>query len=980
MVGCGRINIFFRNFADVSTLRPYQQDMLTRLEKAWKEHRSVMVQMPTGTGKTHLMAAVIKKGMKSAAAQILVVAHRRELLEQIRRTIVSFDIDLEKDGVMVESIQKLSRGEKLRKFTPSLVIIDEAHHALAKTYKILWEWWPEAKFLGLTATPCRLSGEPFTDLFDTLLQSYSIREFIRQGWLSDLDYVSVRSDSQAMQQIATLKKRGVDGDYQTKETALVLDRPESIAYLYECYEEYAKGKKGIVYAINREHAQHITEYYQAQGVKCAVIDSKTPAKERDRLVAEYKLQTPPLTPLLGRGAAACGLDVLVNVDIFGEGFDVPEVEFIQLARPTLSLALYLQQVGRGMRISEGKSEVMILDQVGSYLVFGLPTSDRNWPAMFRGKLAGKGKTPPLAEDCSIKTQSPLDGRRAAAQELNGRSLTDEKEKRLVNEQMLRLKLKETVKQQVQEAQQTEPPVRKRKWKAVLRDVMWYNDDIALYNTALVLRSDTSRVYWIVGYYGDSVIVKTDRVIGVQQVMKDGTMGKLLDYAPKGMTPTPDVKLLGLRKSERVKEEWRTKYKFTDIYLEEMYLRLQICWQWHRKVAVRMSSHDDLLILMKEEVRNELLRDDFEGENSKVLIIANDYESLMGISEVLNSGGFNHAVSNDVWQDELVMQHKIVVAKIRGMINQQKQIGDTFQPTLVIVDAAASRDKRYERLLNRWPGTRLLGLTTDGVMKGGPEGVNLFEVLLQSWDNTDPYLSDHIKELEKARQEAGVAGQGVELFVAGKMLGMKYNGTVTCKAEFTRIDLLYPSDYYALAKKQLFLERTVIDKQGRDTNAQLTGSVLEHKKGIFSFGKHYIQRSGMALAYTFEVSYWDVPYHRQYKFAPEIETIGGVDFNKVPHGYVFRLQIPGYEDQVIKRNSIYCNDHITIARDVLFLNSNPMKYYRVYGYCGNEIVVMTQQQKRYIYNKVGLDGSISEPYTRLDPETVKQPMVGELFLG
>ena len=382
-------------------LRTYQQEMIGRLDEAWRQYRSVMVQMPTGTGKTVLMAEVIRreiytpsqtsplKGAGSACGKgyVLIVAHRRELLEQIRGTVRYFGIDMEKEHVVVESIQKLSRGgyptpdpspqrggECRVEFEPSLVIIDEAHHALAKTYRMLWERWPKARFLGLTATPCRLNNEGFLDLFQTMVQSHSIQDFIRMGWLSDFDYVTAEPDNPILKQVAGLKKRSVDGDYQTKEMAMVMDCEESIANLYQAYRQFVNGKKGIVYAINREHARHITEYYQRQKVNCCWIEAKTPAAERDRLVQEYRDGL---------------IDVVVNVDILGEGVDFPEVEFIQLARPTLSLSKYLQQVGRGMRIAEGKDKVVILDHVGMYQSFGLPTEDWNWPLMFTGQMAGK---------------------------------------------------------------------------------------------------------------------------------------------------------------------------------------------------------------------------------------------------------------------------------------------------------------------------------------------------------------------------------------------------------------------------------------------------------------------------------------------------------------------------------------------------------------------------------------------------------------
>ena len=425
-------------------LRDYQREMLGRIHEAWKTCRSVMVQMPTGTGKTVLMTEVIKSlqftvyGLQSDQHPVLIVAHRRELIEQIKEAIKDrvpnkdrvtedqifdrrteghdkdrvteeqiFDRRTEEHNIYVESIQTIYRNIDDISINPSLIIIDEAHHALARTYRELWERWPEAKFLGLTATPCRLSGEGFEDLFDVLLQGEDIQWFIDQKWLSDFEYVSARPDSLMMHQIGGLRKRGADGDYQTKEMVTVMDVPESIAHLYESYEAFASGKKGIVYAIDRAHAQHIAGYYAAHGVKCAVIDSKTPKEERFYLVEAYRLNQ---------------IDVIINVDIFSEGFDCPEVEFIQLARPTLSLSKYLQQVGRGMRVSEGKDCVLILDNVGLYQTFGLPTDHRDWRMMFHGRMAGKGQT---GEEMPVFVK-PTD-------------LQSEMTKKLVNLEMVRIK-------------------------------------------------------------------------------------------------------------------------------------------------------------------------------------------------------------------------------------------------------------------------------------------------------------------------------------------------------------------------------------------------------------------------------------------------------------------------------------------------------------------------------------------------------------
>ena len=354
-------------------LRDYQQEMKLRLFKEWEFHRSIMVQMPTGTGKTHLLAAVVREFLCRSGMRVWIVAHRRELVEQIEETVARYGMDREDGTVRVFSIQWLSRNWKKMQEAPGLIVIDEAHHALAETYRELWKRYPEVKKLGMTATPCRLNGKGFTDLFDALVVSWSIAEFIRKGWLSAFDYVSIRADSREQRMIDSLKKRGADGDYQAKEMNEVLNRQVSIRRLYESVELYACGKKGIVYAVSIAHARQIAACYSAHGVETVAIDSKTPASERRELVEGFRQ---------GR------IKVLVNVDIFSEGFDCPDVEFVQLARPTLSLAKYLQQVGRGLRKSGDKESCMLIDNVGLHRIFGLPVRERDWEAMFEGRILG----------------------------------------------------------------------------------------------------------------------------------------------------------------------------------------------------------------------------------------------------------------------------------------------------------------------------------------------------------------------------------------------------------------------------------------------------------------------------------------------------------------------------------------------------------------------------------------------------------------
>ena len=479
----------------------YQEDMKERIEKALHLHRSVMAQMPTGTGKTYLLTAVIDSFVSNNPMEkVWIVAHRRELVSQIDETVRKFHSYFASNtssllsSVKAMSIQWLTRHYDEIEEEPGMIVIDEAHHALAKTYKEMWERFPNAKFLGLTATPCRLNGKGFTDLFDVLVQSWSVPEFISKGRLATYDFVSIKSDGVTQRLIDSLQKRGADGDYQNKEMDMMLNKKPSIERLYRSLEEYGKDRKGIVYAINIRHANAIAEFYREHGIAAVAIDSKTPSSLRKELIERFKYSsfskiTPslftlkegstafpkPLSPQgtgdvtarsaeffesprpslakegstshpsplsseerdvtalrcseplrskdggpskvspdcagwdrLGEGvgdrlADTClrpadslaPIQVLVNVDIFSEGFDCPDVEFVQLARPTLSLAKYLQMVGRGLRVAKGKKNCVIIDNVGLYRVFGLPSQVWNWKATFEGKLKiGKKKETP----------------------------------------------------------------------------------------------------------------------------------------------------------------------------------------------------------------------------------------------------------------------------------------------------------------------------------------------------------------------------------------------------------------------------------------------------------------------------------------------------------------------------------------------------------------------------------------------------------
>ena len=392
-------------------LYDYQQDMLDSIVNALttaagnfydengkkeKAGSSVMVQMPTGTGKTYVMAAVVKWFLDSYdEGEVWIVAHRRELVEQMQQTLDRFCLDYDekqmalkaKVRIRVLSIQWLNRhiGElENAESKPGLIVVDEAHHTIADSYQDLFNRNRRALKLGMTATPCRMSKSSFTKLFERLIVSPCTNDFIMRGYLAPYDYVVTGKFSQDQLTVNQLKARGSDGDYAIKEMDEKLNIPQTIQRLYDSVKKYADGKKGIVYAIDINHAQAIAECYNALGMKSVALDSKTPAKRRKEMVEAFRRSE---------------IDCLVNVNLFDEGFDCPDVEFIQMARPTLSLAKYLQMVGRGLRINrENKDKIcMIIDNVGNYRKFGLPDKPRNWENMFAGLRAGKGIIPPYVK-------------------------------------------------------------------------------------------------------------------------------------------------------------------------------------------------------------------------------------------------------------------------------------------------------------------------------------------------------------------------------------------------------------------------------------------------------------------------------------------------------------------------------------------------------------------------------------------------------
>jgi len=353
-------------------LRDYQDDLIDGARGAFREgYKSVLLQLPTGGGKTVTSAVMVRNTVaKGNVAWWLV--HRREIINQASATFSSLGIPhgLVMGGavtdpmarVQIGSIQTVAR--RLHRLPPpNIIVFDEAHHMGARQYQDVFDAFPDAVKLGLTATPARLDGKGLGNWFQRLIEGPTVSLLIERGALSPY-----RLFAPATPDLAGVKSLG--GDYKRDALSKIMDRPSIVGDAVAHYQRLASGKRAVVFACSIEHSRNIVAQFQSAGITAEHVDGSMDTATRDATI--------------GRFVSGETL-ILSNVDLFGEGFDVPAIEAVIMLRPTQSLSLYLQQVGRGLRPMEGKEAAIILDHAGNSLRHGLPDDDREWSLADRAK-------------------------------------------------------------------------------------------------------------------------------------------------------------------------------------------------------------------------------------------------------------------------------------------------------------------------------------------------------------------------------------------------------------------------------------------------------------------------------------------------------------------------------------------------------------------------------------------------------------------
>jgi superfamily II DNA or RNA helicase len=365
-------------------LRAYQQQLINDIRLQYQlGHKSVLAVLPTGGGKTCIIAA-ISANAAARGRHVLILVHRRELIHQtssklawvgLEHGIIAAGIPPSDHAVQIASVQTLARRLSRLDWQPTLIIIDEAHHATAGQWARILDHWPDAYRLGVTATPCRLDGCGLRGTFDIMVLGPSVADLIFTGYLSPARIYAppVVADLQG------IRSRG--GDYANDQAAAAMDRPTVTGDAIAHYQRLAAGQQAIAFCCNVAHAVSVCDAFKTAGIGAELLLGNTPGREQ--VVADF---------------ASHRIRVLVTVDVVSEGFDVPAASCAILLRPTQSLGLYLQQVGRVLRPAPGKAHAVILDHVGNVTHHGFPDDPRDWSLDDRMRRS-KGTPAPSVRTC-----------------------------------------------------------------------------------------------------------------------------------------------------------------------------------------------------------------------------------------------------------------------------------------------------------------------------------------------------------------------------------------------------------------------------------------------------------------------------------------------------------------------------------------------------------------------------------------------------
>lgn len=344
-------------------LRGYQQELITKIRQSLASgHRHIIVQSPPRTGKTVVMAEIAKRATDRANTVCFII-HRREVLEQAKATFQEQGVD--PDLLEAGMVQSLTRHVDTMQ-APEVILIDEAHHALAKSYTRILEAFPQAYVLLFTATPVRTGRNQIDQIADDIIVGKSIKELTEQGFLAPFKYYAAKEKDVDDKKL----RRSSTGDYVTASIEEAVSH-KIYSHTVDEYLDKAGGKQAVVYTYSVEAAYRLAAEFNARGITAEAIDATTPAQVRDTAVNKFRDQQ---------------LKVLVNVNLFTEGIDLPNVDCVIMVRPTMSLALYMQFSMRCLNPRPGKTAV-IIDQVGNWERFGLPNADRDWRALAKSKKA-----------------------------------------------------------------------------------------------------------------------------------------------------------------------------------------------------------------------------------------------------------------------------------------------------------------------------------------------------------------------------------------------------------------------------------------------------------------------------------------------------------------------------------------------------------------------------------------------------------------
>lgn len=344
------------------TLRDYQQSLVDSVRGAYRKHRSVCMVAPTGAGKSVVFGYITENAV-AKGKRVLILAHRRKLIHQTSKyfsvpySYIMRGEEFNPDSpVHLATVQTLSRRLDKLNISPDLIVVDEGHLAVSEAYKTIYDRFPMARILVVTATPERGDGRGLGEICDAMVVGVPMKWLVQNGYL-----VPVRVFAPTLIDVSDVPT--VKGEFDAEAVSALIDKPTIHGDILAHYRLLAQGRTTLAFANTVKESKRLAQLFRDNGYRAESLDAGDDDEWKDAVLARLQ---------------AGELDVVFNCQLYIEGLDIPEIDCVMDTSATQSVTRYLQKIGRGMRPADGKKDMLYIDFTANYLRHGMPAQQREW--------------------------------------------------------------------------------------------------------------------------------------------------------------------------------------------------------------------------------------------------------------------------------------------------------------------------------------------------------------------------------------------------------------------------------------------------------------------------------------------------------------------------------------------------------------------------------------------------------------------------